>query len=141
MIHHFLTKQFLGFLAVGGTAAFLHWLARIVLSHWLSFAMAVLLSYGVGMLVAFILNRLFIFPTSNKPMATQARDFVMVNLPFLPVVWLASILLERGLRALGMVLYTQALAHAMAVAIPMLATFLLYKFFAFKEVSPKAPPP
>lgn len=133
MIGHFFTRQFLGFVAVGGTAALLHWLARIALSHWLPFALAVALAYAVGMLVAFLLNSFFVFQRSTRPRALQARDFVLINLASFPVVWLASIGLERGLRMLGMIDYTEALAHAVAISLPMLATFLIYKFHAFKD--------
>lgn len=133
MIKHFFTKQFLSFLAVGGLAAFLHWLSRIMLSNWLPFSWAVASAYAVGMLVAFSLNRIFVFPKSNKPIRTQARDFIIVNLSFFPLVWLASMEINQVLLSLGMIRYTEALAHGIAVALPMLATFLIYKFIAFKD--------
>lgn len=135
MIKHFFTKQFLGFLAVGGIAAFLHWLSRILLSNWLDFPVAVAAAYAVGMIVAFALNSFFVFPNSEKPRHKQARDFVIVNLSFFPLVWIASITIDQVLQGLGMMRHTQALAHAIAVALPMLATFLIYKFFAFKDAS------
>jgi putative flippase GtrA len=133
VIGHFLTRQFLGFVAVGGTAALLHWLARIALSHWLPFSLAVVMAYAVGMLVAFLLNSFFVFQRSTRPRRRQARDFIIINLASFPVVWLASIMLERALRMFGMVHYTEALAHAIAISLPMLATFLIYKFYAFKD--------
>lgn len=132
MIGHFLSRQFLLFLMVGGLAAFLHWLARIALSHWFSFSVAVVLAYCVGMAVAFSLNALFVFPSSDKPRHLQARDFVLVNLAFLPVVWGVSVLIERPVAEWG-VPYPQAVAHGIAVVLPTLLTFLIYKFFAFKE--------
>ena len=132
MIKHFFTNQFLRFLAVGGIAAFLHWLSRIILSTWMSFSGAVIVAYAVGMSVAFILNSFFVFPNSDKPKYKQARDFVVVNLAFLPVVWGASMIFDHGLRTIG-VIYSHALAHGMALAIPMFATFLIYKFFTFKK--------
>jgi putative flippase GtrA len=134
MIKPFFTKQFLRFLAVGGLAVFLHWLSRIILSTWMSFSGAVIVAYAVGMGVAFILNSFFVFPKSDKPKYKQARDFVVVNLAFLPVVWGTSMVFEHGLRTIG-VIYSQALAHGMALAIPMFATFLIYKFFTFKETA------
>jgi putative flippase GtrA len=134
VIRHFLSLQFLRFLFVGGVAALLHWLARIAFSQWLSFVWAVALAYGVGMGVAFILNRMFVFPHSPKPAHQQLRDFVLVNVGFFPVVWASAIVIEAGLRHAGMRTYTQALAHAISIAIPMLATFLMYKFIAFKDV-------
>ena len=133
MIKYFLTKQFLGFLAVGGLAALLNWLARLFLSVWLPFSWAVIIAYIVGMLVAFLLNSIFIFPKSEKTRHAQARDFVLVNLSFFPLVWLASVQVNIWLKTIGMVSHSEELAHAIAISLPMLATFLIYKFFAFKE--------
>ena len=62
MIKLFVSKQFLGFLAVGGLAALLHWLARLLLSVWLPFSWAVIIAYAIGMAVAFLLNSIFVFP-------------------------------------------------------------------------------
>jgi putative flippase GtrA len=132
LIRHFLNRQFLAFLAVGGTAALLHWLARILLSRWLDFSIAVAAAYAVGMLVAFGLNSAFVFPGSAKPRRRQALEFALVNLAFFPVVWGATMLLERAFTAAGVVRHTQALAHGVAVLIPAFATFLIYKFFTFK---------
>lgn len=133
MIRHFLTWQFVGFLAVGGLAALLHWLARIGFSQWLPFALAVTCAYGVGMAVAFVLNGLFVFPNSERARHLQVRDFVLVNLAFFPVVWLAAVKINECLLALGFTWHHEALAHALAIPLPMLATFLIYKFFAFRE--------
>ena len=131
MIRHFLRPQFLRFVGVGGVAAALHWLARWLLSAWLPFAWAVALAYAVGMAVAFGLNRRYVFPTSAKPGPVQARDFVLVNLLFFPLVWLASLGTRQLLRQLGMAQHTEELAHAFAIALPMFATFLIYKFHTF----------
>jgi putative flippase GtrA len=133
LIRHFLTRQFLAFLTVGGTAAVLHWLSRIVLSQWLPFSAAVVAAYCVGMTVAFVLNSRYVFSQSSKPRDKQARDFILVNLAFFPLVWGASLGINHGLRMIGVVRYTEALAHGIAVILPTLATFLIYKFFAFKD--------
>lgn len=132
MIRHFLSIQFLGFLAVGGLAAFLNWIARIVLSTWLPFPVAVGLAYLVGMASAFLLNKRFVFPRSTRPMGKQIRDFTVTNLLFFPVVWFVAIWANVLLIRSGWSLYREALAHAFALSIPMFATFLIYKFLAFK---------
>ena len=134
MIRHFFTKQFLEFVAVGGLAAFLHWLSRIILSNWMSFSSAVIFAYAIGMAVAFMLNSFFVFPKSEKPKHKQAQGFVIVNLAFLPIVWTASMVFEPIFRSLGLVSYSQSAAHGLAVAIPTFFTFLIYKFFAFKDL-------
>jgi len=134
MIRHFFTKQFLGFLLVGGLAAFLHWTSRIALSNWLSFSWAVVIAYAIGMIIAFALNSYFIFPTSNKPKIKQARDFMITNICFFPVVWISALGLNQGLKSLGIMRYTEAISHGIAVGLPMFATFLIYKFIAFKDI-------
>lgn len=133
MIRHYLSKQFLGFVVAGGVAALLHWLSRIALSHWFTLPVAVVLAYGVGMAAAFILNRMFVFPASRRPLQSQMRDFIVVNLAFLPVVLAATMALRPLFRFLGPADFSDAAAHGVAVAIPTLATFLIYKFIAFRE--------
>lgn len=132
-MRHFLTRQFVGFLAVGVSAALLHWLTRILLSTVMTYAWAVFLAYGVGMAIAFTLNSVFVFPASDKPVATQARDFIVINLAMFPIVWVAAMLLRAVLPAIGVVQHADAVAHALAISLPVLATFLLYKFYAFRE--------
>lgn len=133
MLKHFLSRQFAGFLAVGGFAALLHWLARIGLSTLLPYSWAVALAYAVGMSVAFALNSYYVFPQSDKPVAKQARDFLAINLAFFPVVWVTAMGLNALLPRLGVVQFAEEVAHALAISLPVLATFLLYKFYAFRE--------
>ena len=133
MLKHFLSRQFAGFLLVGATAALLHWLARILLSLVMSYPWAVFWAYGVGMASAFVLNSYYVFPASDKPVEKQARDFFIINLAFFPVVWLVSIQLNKGLMRIGVETYSEEMAHALAISLPVLGTFLLYKFIAFRE--------
>lgn len=135
MLKHFFSTQFLRFLAVGTTAAFLNWLTRIGLSIWLPFEAAVLAAYTVGMVVAFSLNSLYVFPNAIEPKADQIKQFLLINLAFLPVVWVCSLLFLELLEWLGIHRYREAIAHGLAIAMPTIATFLLYKFFAFRETS------
>jgi len=133
MLKHFLSRQFVGFLVVGGLAAFLHWLARILLSLFMAYGWAVFFAYGIGMGIAFVLNSWYVFPTSDKPVGKQARDFLAINLAFLPVVWFVSLWLKQWLIGQGVARYPEEVAHAVAITLPVMATFLLYKFVAFRE--------
>jgi putative flippase GtrA len=133
VIKYFFTRQFLLFLCVGGLAAFLNWLSRILLSQWLFFDWAVTVAYGIGILVAFLLNSFLVFPKSTKPKKQQARDFFITNICFFPVVWISAIEVNSILQYYEVIRYTEAIAHAIALGIPMLATFLIYKFIAFKD--------
>ena len=131
MLSQFLSRQFLAFLIVGATAAFLHWLVRIMLSQYLPYTWAVCWAYLVGMTVAFVLNRIYVFPVSDKAIASQARDFIIINIAFFPVVWAAALAFNGLLLRIGLKHYSEEIAHAAAISLPVLATFLLYKFYAF----------
>ena len=133
MIRHFFSAQFLLFVIVGSTAALLHWMARYLLSYWFSFPVAVALAYAVGLGVAFELNRRLVFPSSSRSAAEQARDFLLVNLAFFPVVWSASVWIKQSMVARGFHMYVDGIAHGIAIAIPVFLTFLIYKFFTFGE--------
>ncbi len=133
MIRHFVSRQFVTFVFVGVSAALLHWLARIALSLWMSFDVAVFIAYWIGMGVAFTLNRVLVFPASARPINLQVRDFLLTNLSFLPVILVAALGLNAWLRAAGWTWHTEEIAHGFALAIPMAATFLIYKLIAFRE--------
>lgn len=131
----FLSEQFLRFIIVGVTAVVANWLSRYAFGWVMSFSLAVFCAYFVGMATAFVLNAIYVFPTSARPRHLQARDFVAINIAFLPVVWGLSIAFNVGLLRLGLEeAYSEPLAHALALGMPMLINFLLYKFVAFRDV-------
>jgi len=66
-------------------------------------------------------------------MRTQLIEFTVINLCFFPVVWIASLKINDLLIAVGQMNHSHDLAHAIAITIPMFATFLIYKFFTFGE--------
>lgn len=128
----FLSRQYVRFLLVGGSAAVLHWLARIWLSQQMIFEWAVVLSYFVGLLVAFVLNRLYVFPETTLPLSTQIRRFFVVNLITMPLVWITAIGLYQVFYFIPSEWWRESLAHGVAVAIPAISSFVAYKLFAFK---------
>ena len=66
MIHHFLSKQFLGFLIVGAFAALVNFATRILLNRWMSFSSAIILAYLTGMIIAYLVSKAFVFTTSHQ---------------------------------------------------------------------------
>lgn len=134
MIKVLFTRQFLRFLMSGGLAALLHWLSRLLLSQWMPFEWAVFLAYGVGMTVAFVLNFFFVFPQASQTLVRQIVGFALVNLGFLPLVWLASIHIRDVLSHLRGVSHAEAIAHGLAVMLPTLITFLIYKYITFRNI-------
>jgi putative flippase GtrA len=131
MIRHFLSAQFLRFLAVGATAAAVNWLARIILSLWLPFAATVALAYAAGIAVAFLLNLRFVFPQADRPRHLLLRDFIAVNALSFPLVWLTAVVLLALFTHAGWTWHAAEIAHAIALALPVLAVFLVYKLRVF----------
>ena len=135
MIRYFFSREFLEFLFVGGIAASINWSSRYVLSWWFPFAAAVVVAYCIATIVAFLLNKRIVFPKSGRPLGKQARDFMLTNLALLPLVCFTSIMMPEQLTNMGVVHYTEELAHAIAIATPVFITFLIYKLFVFKVES------
>lgn len=136
MIRHFFSVQFLTFVGVGVTAALANWFTRYLLSFELNYSLSVVLAYLMGISVAFLLNRRFVFPGSPRPMVVQAREFLLVNVAFLPVVWIAALALRQVFLHAGLATMADGLAHAISLAVPAFATFLIYKFFTFGKPHP-----
>lgn len=132
MIHHFLSRQFVVFLAVGGTAAAVNWLARWLFRHWTSYGVAVALAYGCGFVAGFLLSRRYVFPGSSRPVSVQAREVLLVNLAWFPVVWITSLLLAPQLLHWGAGHWSEGIAHGIATGLPAFGSFLIYKLHTFR---------
>jgi len=129
-----LTRQFVCFVGVGISAMLLHWLARIILSMWLPFSIAVIIAYFFGIVIAYELNKKFVFFVQDVS-ARYFKNFALVNLAFLPIVWLMSISINVVLIDYGIDYHTEKISHGIAICIPPFLTFLIYKFKVFNNVS------
>jgi putative flippase GtrA len=132
---HFLSAQFLRFLVAGGLAALANWLSGMLFQHWFSFVWSIVLAYVVGMTAGFLLNRTLVFPYASTPLSSQIRGFILVNLGWFPVVWLASIGLNQLLMQWLTSNLSHPISHGLAIIIPTFFSFLIYKFVTFKGTS------
>ncbi|MDB5437915.1 MAG: GtrA family protein, partial [Caulobacteraceae bacterium] len=124
----FLTPQFARFLLVGGLAAFLQWASRFIFAHWMSYSLAVLAAYAIGLSSAYILNAMFVFERSGRSRAGEIAYFTAVNLAALPVVWGVSMLF--GALLLPHLMPRQmaeAIGNAIGILSPVAVYFLLHK--------------
>ena len=127
-------SQFLRFLIVGGLAAVANFVARIVLNQWLPYAVAIVLAYLIGMAVAFLLNRRYVFPDAANRAHHQIFWFTVVNLFALLQTLLVSLLLaEVLLPRFGLAWHSKEIAHAAGIVVPVFTSFIGHKHLSFKK--------
>ena len=132
MINSLYTKQFLLFLFVGAFSAAINIISRIIFNQWLSYSRSIFFGYCAGITIAFMLNYKFVFPGSQKSLTKQLNGFVLTNLFFLPIVWWSAIALRSIFIEFDFIAAPELSAHVLAVSIPLIFTFLIYKFSIFK---------
>jgi putative flippase GtrA len=126
--------EFAQFLLVGGVAALVNFLARIVINQFVSFAVAVVLAYIVGMLTAFVLSKLYVFEKSGRHHWHELRDFTLVNLIAVVQVWGISVGLEGYVfPAIGYQFYAPEVAHLIGLSVPTLTSYFGHKHFSFRK--------
>ena len=129
----YLSRQFARFVLAGGLAAIANWVSRFVFNLVMSYPAATVAAYAVGMAVAFVLNKRYVFPYSRRPLAMEMSYFALFNLAAFPVVWVIAYLLgERLLPGLMPRQLALALGHGCAVAVPALVNFVLHKTITFR---------
>lgn len=127
------SRQFAAFLVAGGIAAMANIGSRVIFSHWLPFAVAIVAAYIVGMIVAFVLFRLFVFPTSQHGLHHQVLYFTGVNIAAVLQVLGVSLLLARWLLpSWGVHTHVDTIAHVIGVAVPAVTSYAGHRFFTFR---------
>lgn len=123
--------DFARFLAVGGVAALANLVSRYVLDFAMPFEVAVVVAYGVGMVVGFFLFRGTMFRDRPMNRALILR-FVWVNLFGAMLAWAVSSVMARHLLpALGWTFYPFEGAHLCGVAAPAITSYFLHKYYTF----------
>lgn len=133
----FLSQEFLRFLLAGGTAAAAQWGSRFLFSQVVTFGWAVALAYLVGLTTAFVLNKLFVFGTSDRTVAREMTYFALVNAVSFPIVWIVSIVFgELLLPDFMSKPLAEAIGNGIGIISPVGLSFVLHKFFTFRKVTP-----
>jgi putative flippase GtrA len=128
-----LQKEFWRFLAAGAAAAAANVGSRFLFSRWLCYEWSIVLAYLVGMVVAFLLMRAYVFNASSKPSVRQEGIFVAVNAVALLQTLLVSMALARWvLPYLGIVSQAEAIAHIVGVLVPVVTSYFGHRIFTFK---------
>lgn len=128
------SRQFLLFLLVGGTAAAAQWLSRFAFGAIMPYAAAVACAYAVGMVVAFLLNRRFVFPAAGPDLRRQFLRFVAVNALAFVLVWAVAMLIGDILLPRYMdKAVAHAAGHGIGIMSPVVLSYVLHKRFTFKQ--------
>jgi energy-coupling factor transport system substrate-specific component len=113
------------FLVAGGFATLVNWLIRFPLDVVLPYAGAVALAAVAHMVCSFMLYRSWVFPGSQRRLAEQVRDFVLVNLVGMAVTVGISVFLRQVLVSLSAEPWIAAAgAHIVGIASGAVAGYL-----------------
>ena len=133
-------REFLSFVAIGGFAAGVNFVSRFPIDYFTSFEVAVVLSYGIAMTTAFLLNRALVFKAADGPWLRQYWRFFLVNLLALAQVFAVSVGLARFVfPAIGFDWHAEAIAHAIGLASPILTSYWAHKRYSFAAPNSVAP--
>jgi len=133
-----MSNRAIGFVLVGVFAASVNLAARALLNQLMSYELAVLLAYSIGLTCAFVMNRRYVFNVTSGAPLKQYLKFALVNLLALAQVWMISVLFMRLIFPyIGFYWNSALISHAIGVASPILTSFFAYKYFVFREPSKK----
>ena len=126
-------RQFILFLITGGTSAIINIFSRIILSNFFRFEIAILISYGIGMLIAFILAKRFVFLNSNKSIKKSFPAFALVNLISVLQTFFVSIFIKKWLIIFfDNLLFIELISHTCGLGILVFTSFYGHKYITFK---------
>jgi putative flippase GtrA len=126
-------RRFGLFLIAGGIAAAANYGSRFGFSLWFSYPVAIVLAYLVGMAVAFVLMRQYVFEGRGKALAPQVVRFTVVNVLAVLQTLIVSLVLARwALPAMGVIEHAEAIAHAVGIAVPVVTSYFGHRLATFR---------
>jgi putative flippase GtrA len=127
------SRQFLSFLVAGGIAAMANFGSRIVLNQWMPYIPAIIIAYIIGMVTAFVLNRLFVFEGAINTLRNQIGWFTLINLIAVAQTLIISVgLADYIFPAMGVAAHAKTIAHGIGVMVPVVTSYLGHKHFSFR---------
>ena len=129
----YFSSQFAKYIVCGSVSSIVHIIVRWLFNQYMEFGWAVFLSYFVGMPVALLLYKLFVFQGRDGNVIRQFLLFSLAYFGFLPLTWILSVVSEPGLEALMPTSSAQLAAHTIGVIGPVVLNFAYNKFITFGE--------
>ena len=129
-------KQFPLFILAGSIAAFFNIISRIILTIFLNFELSIFISYLIGMISSFLLQRKYVFKNTKKSYKKSFAAFSLVNLFALIQVWIVSLLIKLWLiNFISSVPLVEFIAHCFGVGIPVFTSYFGHKYITFNDKS------
>ena len=126
-------KTFPRFLLAGGVAALANMASRYLLGYVLPYVPSIVIAYLIGMLVAFLLNRRYVFQGAGNALRQQVAWFTLVNIAALAQTLAVSVLLARWLLpAIGWRWQAETVAHVVGVIVPVFTSYVGHRRLTFK---------
>ena len=123
---------------VGGIAALVNFLSRILLNEFVTFRWAVVYAYLIGMFTAYLLSRIFVFEKTGRHPASELFWFSVVNVFAIIQVWVISVgLAEYGFPLIHFQFYPEAIAHMIGLGVPVITSYFGHKYLSFKKITNK----
>jgi len=133
-VHNFFRdKQFQGFLLVGAVAALLNFLSRIVINIWVNFSTAIIISYILGMITAFYLNRKFVFKSTILDIRKSFSFFLLINILAIIQIWMVSMILAYFIFPYFKIHnHIYEISHLFGIIVPIFTSYIGHKKFSFQ---------
>ena len=126
-------KQFILFIITGGSSAIINILSRMILSNFIRFEIAILISYGIGMITAFSLAKRYVFLNSNKSIRKSFPAFALVNLISVIQTFFVSIFIKNWLIIyFDNLTFIELISHTCGLGILTFTSFYGHKYITFK---------
>jgi putative flippase GtrA len=108
--------------------------SRYALTSVMSFEVAVVVAYLIGMAIAYVLARIFVFEPTGRSIASEFWRFTVVNLLALVLVWGISVgLADLIFPAIHFTWHSMDIAHVLGVLAPAVTSFLGHRYFSFRR--------
>jgi len=125
-------QEFIKFLITSGIATVVNILARIGLSLFMPYELAVIVAHIIGMVVAYALARKYVFAQSGHNVRREITGFAIVNVISLTQVWLISVGLYRFLfPSINWTFEPALVAHLIGVGSLAFTSYFGHKYISF----------
>ena len=127
-------RRFLRFVLAAGASVPVNIAARVVLSTWVRYEIAVLLSHLVGMLTAYTLTRRFVFEKSGRKLRSELVRFALVNVYSAAQTWVVSVgLVYWVFPWVGFETWPELIAHVIGLALASVTSFVAHSRYSFRK--------